>query len=140
MSRIFRQSSLSVRSAARIAQRCVEKCEQLGFAVAATVVDRSGVVLAQVRANGAGPATLDGSRRKAYTSVNMGMSSLDVLRLIDGDRTLRALREIDGFLPLQGGVPVVVDDELIGAVGVGGASGEIDERCAIEARDEVMNG
>ncbi len=139
MNPIDRQAVLTTQAAGRIAQRCVEKCEALGFAVAATVVDRGGVVLAQLRAHRAGPATLEGSRRKAYTAANMGLSSLGVLDLMNGDPKLEALGAIPDFLPLQGAVPIFVGNELVGAVGVGGASGDIDERCAIEARDEVMS-
>ena len=43
----------------------------------------------------------------------------------------RNLVHIEGFLLLGGGVPVWVGDEVIGAMGVGGApSGRIDEECA----------
>jgi uncharacterized protein GlcG (DUF336 family) len=43
----------------------------------------------------------------------------------------RNLVHIPGFLLLGGGVPVKAGDEVIGAVGVGGApSGAIDEECA----------
>jgi uncharacterized protein GlcG (DUF336 family) len=40
--------------------------------------------------------------------------------------------QIPGFLLLGGGVPVKVGDEVIGAVGVGGApGGHLDEKCAM---------
>jgi uncharacterized protein GlcG (DUF336 family) len=131
-------SNVSTDAAAAIARRSVELCRQQGFAVAATVVDRSGNVLAAVRANDAGPATLDGSRRKAYTAVNMNMASGAVEQLVREEPKLRTLGDIAGFLPLQGGVPIKIGDQIVGAVGVGGASGEVDERCAIEAIAQIL--
>jgi uncharacterized protein GlcG (DUF336 family) len=45
-----------------------------------------------------------------------------------------------GFLLLGGGVPIRVGQEVIGAVGVGGApSGQLDEQCAMTALDKVKD-
>jgi uncharacterized protein GlcG (DUF336 family) len=37
-----------------------------------------------------------------------------------------------GFFKVAGGIPIVVDGETIGAIGVGGGAGGGDENCAIE--------
>jgi uncharacterized protein GlcG (DUF336 family) len=37
-----------------------------------------------------------------------------------------------GLFPNSGGIPIVVDGEMIGAVGVGGSAGGGDENCVIE--------
>ena len=43
-----------------------------------------------------------------------------------------------GFLLLGGGVPIKVGNEVIGAVGVGGApGGHLDEQCAMAGIDKV---
>ena len=45
---------------------------------------------------------------------------------------------IPGYLLLGGGVPVKVGNEVIGAVGIGGApGGNLDEQCAMVALDKV---
>jgi uncharacterized protein GlcG (DUF336 family) len=50
------------------------------------------------------------------------------------------LTDIPGFLLLGGGVPVRVGNEVIGAVGVGGApGGHLDEQCAVAALDKVKD-
>jgi uncharacterized protein GlcG (DUF336 family) len=47
---------------------------------------------------------------------------------------------IPGFLLVGGGVPVKVGNEVIGAVGVGGApGGHLDEQCAMAALDKVKD-
>ena len=47
---------------------------------------------------------------------------------------------IPGYLLLGGGVPVKVGNEVIGAVGVGGApGGNLDEQCALVAIDKVKD-
>ena len=48
--------------------------------------------------------------------------------------------DIPGFLVLGGGVPVKVGNEVIGAVGIGGApGGHLDEQCALAALDKVKD-
>ena len=50
------------------------------------------------------------------------------------------LTDVPGFLLLGGGVPVKVGNEVIGAVGIGGApGGHIDEQCALAALDKVKD-
>jgi uncharacterized protein GlcG (DUF336 family) len=47
---------------------------------------------------------------------------------------------IPGYLLLGGGVPVKVGDEVIGAVGVGGApAGHLDEKCAMAGIASVQD-
>ena len=50
------------------------------------------------------------------------------------------LVHIPGYLLLGGGVPVRVGNEVIGAVGIGGApGGHLDEQCAMSALDKVKD-
>ena len=50
------------------------------------------------------------------------------------------LVHIPGFLLLGGGVPVRAGNEVIGAVGVGGApGGHLDEQCAVAAIEKVKD-
>jgi uncharacterized protein GlcG (DUF336 family) len=59
------------------------------------------------------------------------------LARVDGAPTERHRRD-RGFLTLGGGVPIKVGDEVIGAVGVGGApGGHLDEACAVAAIKQV---
>ena len=44
------------------------------------------------------------------------------------------MRDVPGFLLLAGGVPVKSGNQVIGAIGVGGApGGNLDEACALDA-------
>ena len=50
------------------------------------------------------------------------------------------LVHLPGFLLLGGGVPIKAGDEVIGAVGVGGApGGHLDEQCAMAGIDKVRD-
>ena len=45
-----------------------------------------------------------------------------------GGRT--SLLPITDFMPLEGGIPIVVDGRVVGAIGVSGMSGAQDAQCA----------
>ena len=88
-----------------------------------TVVDRAGHVTAVARADGAGPHTLDSSRRKAYTAASLGIATTQAEAIARHDPAASSLRDIEEFLLLGGGLPIRAGGELVGAIGVGGAPG-----------------
>ena len=123
----------------RIAAQTVATCTANGYAVAATVVDRAGTVRAVLRADNAGPHTLEASRLKAYTSASAKNTTLAIMEGSQKNPAAANLGQIPGYLLLGGGVPVKVGNEVIGAVGVGGApGGHLDEQCALAGIAKVQ--
>lgn len=128
---VLQERNLPLALAHDIALGAVEACAAKNYNVTATVVDRAGVVRAVLRADRAGPHTVDASRAKAYTSVSARNTTTAIMENAEKNPAARNLASIPGFLLLGGGVPVKVGDEVIGAVGVGGApGGHLDEECA----------
>jgi uncharacterized protein GlcG (DUF336 family) len=125
------ERNISLALANEIAAAAVAECLAKGYDETATVVDRAGQVRAVQRSDNAPPHTLDSSRRKAYTSATMRLKTSQVFDLLQKKPDARYLYLVDGFLPVGGGVPIRVGDEVIGAVGAGGAPGaDLDEQCA----------
>jgi uncharacterized protein GlcG (DUF336 family) len=109
-------------------------------AVTATVVDRAGGVRAVQRADNAGAHTLAASQQKAWTSASAKNTTLAMMEGAQKNPAAANLVNIPGFLLLGGGVPLKVGNEVIGAVGVGGApGGHLDEQCALAAIDKVKD-
>src|SRR5688572_26393013 len=132
------ERNMSLDLANQIAAATVAACQANGYAVAATVVDRAGVVRAVQRADNAGPHTLGASEQKAFTSASARNTTLAMMESAQKNPGAANLVHIPGFLLLGGGVPVKVGDEVIGAVGVGGApGGHLDEQCANAGLDKV---
>jgi uncharacterized protein GlcG (DUF336 family) len=124
------ERSIATALAVEAAQAAVAACAERNFRVAATVVDRHGIVKAVVRADGAGPHTIDASRGKAYTAASARNQTTTMLGFVRENPAALTLPNIPGFLVLGGGVPIRAGDEVVGAIGVGGApSGNIDEEC-----------
>ncbi|KAI5913288.1 heme-binding protein [Thauera sp. 2A1] len=131
------ERNMSLELANQLASAAVAACEEKGYAVAVTVVDRASQVRAVQRADNAGTHTLEASRAKAFTSASAKNTTLAMMEGAQKNPAAANLVNIPGFLLLGGGVPVKVGNEVIGAIGIGGApGGHLDEQCAMAALEK----
>ena len=134
------EKNISLELANQIAAATVASCSAAGYNVAAAVVDRAGSLRALQRADNAGPHTLSSSQAKAYTSASAKNTTLAMMEGAQKNPAGANLVYMPGFLLLGGGVPIKVGNEVIGAVGVGGApGGHLDEKCAMDALEKVKD-
>ena len=128
--------SLPLNLAMEAAAEAVRTCEASGYNVTATVVDSSGVVKLLAKGDHSTIHTQASSFRKAYTVVTMGpIFKVDAtsrfVELVAKSPAGPALVSLPDILPLAGGVAVKRGDEIVAALGVGGApGGDKDEACA----------
>jgi uncharacterized protein GlcG (DUF336 family) len=128
---VVTERNISAALAAEAVAAAVEACAGRGFRVSAAVVDRSGVLKALLRADGAGPHTVSSAQAKAYTAVSMRANTSQILETVRTNPGAARLVDIDGFLIVGGGMPIRIGDEVVGAIGVGGApGGHLDDQCA----------
>jgi len=92
------------------------------------IVDAGGSLVYFERLDGTFPAAAAVSFGKAHTAATFQHATKDFEEAIHNGRG--ALTGVKEMTPLQGGVPIVVDGRVIGAVGVSGASSA--------ARDEAI--
>jgi uncharacterized protein GlcG (DUF336 family) len=120
-------------------QASLDACNRAGYRVSVSIVDRAGLLRAMVRADGAGPHTVDSSRKKAYTAASLHRPTTELAELINKVPTLEALRHMnDQVLMLGGGLPIEIGGEIVGGIGVGGAPGaHLDDACAQAGLDAI---
>jgi uncharacterized protein GlcG (DUF336 family) len=129
---------VSLDLANQLAAAGVAACQANGHAVAVTVVDRAGNVRALHRADNAGPHTVAASQQKAYTAASARNSTLAMMEMSQKNPGAANLVHIPGFLLLGGGVPLRAGNDVIGAIGIGGApGGHLDDQCALAAIEKV---
>ncbi|AUT48025.1 heme-binding protein [Achromobacter sp. AONIH1] len=134
---VLTESNISTADAQKLATASVAACQAKGYNVSAAVVDRAGVLKAFVRADNAGPHTVEASRAKAFTSVSAKSPTLAMMENAQKNPGAANLTDIPGFLLLGGGVPVKAGSAVIGAIGVAGApGGHLDAECADAALAE----
>ena len=130
---------LSLAVALAIATGAAEHCKAQGYAVSVAVVGREAQVLVHLRGDGSPPHSTENSYRRAYTAVTYRRPSADVEKRVRNDPgdQLVHLREVIGA---QGGLPILVDGDVIGAVAVSGSpGGDKDEACAKAGLDKAAN-
>lgn len=134
-----KESVLPVSLALRALQAGLAHCEKDGYRIGISIVDRSGVVRAIARGDGAPPHTIDSSRKKAYTAVGFRRSTTDVVTLMAETPALQGLQDMnDEVLALGGGLPIVFVGEVVGGIGVAGApGGHLDDACAQAGLDAI---
>lgn len=130
---------LSVELAMTIAQTALASCTANGYHVSVAVIGRNAEVIVQLRGDGASPHTFENSFRKAYTARTFRVASGDVAKRFKDDPSYFAVR-LSNVIPAQGGLPIRLGDEVIGAVGVSGSpGGEKDEACARSGLDKAAD-
>ncbi len=136
---LLKESVLPLSMASKAIQAAVESCKKDGYRVSVSVVDRAGILRAMGRADGAGPHTVDSSRKKAYTAASARRPTSELADLITKVPTLQTLRDINGdILILGGGLPIELGGEIVGGIGVGGAPGaHLDDACAQDGLDAI---
>ncbi len=120
------------------AQTALATCTANGVKAAASVVDSEGVLRLLISVDGASKGAVESSTKKAVTSVKLKAATYDVAEKMKTDPALKAKMDADTTLFVRpGGLPIMVGNELIGAIGVGGAQtangvpgGERDMACA----------
>lgn len=133
---------LPLELAQKAGQAAVKSCAEDGYRVSAAVVDGSGVLRALLRGDGAGPHTVDSSRKKAYTALSLGEPTARLVEIVKASPEAAGLRDMnDSILVLGGGLPIRADGKLVGGIGVGGApGGHLDEACARAGLDAIGQG
>ena len=110
----------------------VAACRTQGFAVTAAFVDGAGLMQASLRGDGAGTQTAESAWRKAHTSALFATDSGAMADAKAAGKPYSPLPDrLDDLIVAKGGVVIKVNDEVVGAIGVGGAPGsDLDEGCA----------
>lgn len=101
----------------------IVEADNVGQPQCIVVVDASGVTQAQLRMTGAKFISLDSAMTKARTAAsNRGPSA----NVPESFRTPIAFATQGQVTGIAGGLPIVIDGQVIGGVGIGSGSGEQD--------------
>ena len=138
-SALVTKRSISADMALEIARQGVQGGRERKSDIAVAVVDQAGLLLVLLRADGATEQFVDGAIQKAWTALNLRASTRDVLATIeDGHQDNRQLPFIPKALFLMGGVPLMVDSTVVGAVGAAGCVDGLDDDAIAQEAAEAF--
>jgi len=112
------------------------KAQELHVEVTIWIVDESGNLLFLERADGASLNTIQWAQKKARHAAFYKSPSKDAAETVKkGNVEALAFPE---FFPNQGGLPILVDGQILGGIAASGAKSEIDEAVAQAGIDALL--
>ena len=130
--------SITLEEANTVIAGAIAKAEEQETRMSIAVVDAGGRLVSFARMDGAIWAGVYGSTGKAIASAAFKRPSGFFQEMADRPifQGIKA-GEGDHMILSQGAVPIMRDGETIGAVGVGGGTGQQDEDCATAGAESV---
>ena len=121
-------TAVNAAGAKKIAVGVVAECQKNGWNVAVAVVDTHGFLVYFERMDNTQTASVDiaiGKARAAATYRRTTRVFMDAI-----NKGSPATATLPGVFASPGGVPIMVEGKVTGAVGVSGVTGDQDEQCS----------
>jgi len=135
-------TTINLATAERIAEACEKLAAAEGVAISIMVLDNDGNHVYMDRMDGQGYLNIVTAEMKARTALMGREPSKNRMNRVIQDPTQEFQLIQLGFFPNSGGLPIAVNKQLIGAVGVGGSAPRVpvwsDEICAHKALTAVI--
>jgi glc operon protein GlcG len=125
---------LNLELAQKIIVAAINAAHQQGVNIAVSVVDSGGHLVAFARMDAVTYMAVEMTRRKALTACNFQMPSDELQAICQNQPAFAAdlVKNADICL-LGGGLPISIDTQCVGGLGIVGASSEIDRAIAEQA-------
>ena len=122
---------ITLEAAKKMASAGEAEARKNGWNVCIAIVDASGGLIFFQKLDETQPGSIAVSQGKARTAALFKRPTKAMEEAIAGGK--QALLSVEGIVPMQGGVPVIAEGKVIGAVGVSGVLSAQDEQVALAA-------
>ncbi len=124
--------NVTLADAKRMIEAGEKKADEIGQSMNIAVADTGGNLVAHVRMDGAWIGSIDISQKKAYTSRAFDIATKDLAEHSQSGNQFFGIHASNNgkIMIFAGGVPLKKDEQVVGAVGVSGGSGEQDHAVA----------
>jgi glc operon protein GlcG len=121
---------VSLDNAKKAAGAAAAEARKNGWFMGIAVVDPSGDLIYFERMDNTQVGSVRIALRKAETAARFKRPSKVFQDLLAKGDSFTYLLGLEGAMPVQGGLPIVMDGKIVGAIGVSGATGDQDSQCA----------
>jgi len=132
--------NLTLAGAKLVRDHALRHALELGVSVSVVVVDRTGVILLMETADDAAPGSSEASIMKAKGASRYRIAThvtAEYVKTLPAQLAQHAL-SLPDVCAFQGGVPIRVEGEVLGGIGVSGGSGEQDMAIALAAAASIQ--
>jgi glc operon protein GlcG len=127
MSDTFEKQSISSELAAALLRRAEERAAEIGVPSVIAIVDESGILKVFSRMDGAGLASVQVAKDKAYSAAATSVATDQWHGIAQADPSFGfGLAGIERLCPIGGGLPVSAGGVVVGGIGVSGGTVEQD--------------
>jgi glc operon protein GlcG len=135
-------TTINLATAERIAEACQRLAAAEKVAITIMVLDNDGNHVYMDRMDGQGYLNIITAEMKAQTALMQRAPSKVVMNQVIQNPNAELQRIQLGMFPNSGGLPVVINKQMIGAIGIGGSAPRVpvwsDEICGHKAMQEVL--
>jgi uncharacterized protein GlcG (DUF336 family) len=128
-------AGISVEVARKLAATAIAEGKKNGWTVAVAIVDTAGDLVYFERMDNTQSASVIVCQEKARTAARFKRPTKAFEDALSGGR--QAILSLPGVTPLEGGLPIVIEGKIVGAIGVSGATSPQDGVCAQAAVDTL---
>ena len=133
------QENINSDAAHNAVAHAIQHALKLKVNIAAAVVDRGGNLVSFLRTENGPFQSIRFAIDKAYTSASFSVATSKWDELLPKNTILReSIINRERFIAFGGGLPIIINEECIGAIGVSGASEEQDEACAQAGLEAII--
>ena len=130
------KNEISADTAEKITQACVDFAKKNNIAVTVFILSPTGQVVHAHRMDGQVPINIETAQLKAQSVLYTRDSSHARANTVANNLSLQMRWANLAVYPVSGGLPIMVEGQMIGAIGVGGSNK--DEECAYTALTSVV--
>jgi uncharacterized protein GlcG (DUF336 family) len=132
------KKSIDLATAQQAAAAAAKKATELGLKMCIAVSDESGDLKAFERMDGAPKLSIQIAEDKAFTAASYGMPTHVWYEFIKDDPPLlHGITHTPRLIIFGGGFPIVLEGEVVGAIGISGGHYKQDMECARAARAAI---
>src|SRR5689334_23999097 len=140
--KVMEKNQINFATAKALGDHCLNEAASKGMGVSVVILDQFGTIVYYVRGDGQGKVNTESALWKARTTLNTRAPSKAQMNAVRTGAVSEARVTWQGNFANAGALPIVVDGQFLGAIGVGGMAADpprwSDEICGYNALVAVL--
>src|SRR5436190_24228490 len=130
-------ASVTLETARKIAAMSITEANKSGFKMAIAIVDTAGDLVYFEKMDGTQVASVNIAQDKARSSVRFKRPTKAMQDILAAGGAGVRFLALQGAVPVEGGLPLLMDGKIVGAIGASGGTSEQDGQAAKAGADSV---
>ena len=130
-------ASIAVENAKKVAAAAVAEARKNNWTMAFAIVDPGGSLVYFEKMDGTQTGSVNVAQEKAKSAALFKRPTKAFQDVVAGGGVGLRILGLEGAVPVDGGVPIVMDGKIVGAIGASGGTSDQDGQCATAGANAV---